>query len=89
MEWLVVSGSRAQYKGTGTINGTGNFTFILTSIDGKLNGGDGKDRFRIKIMEGNAGNGVVYDNQISTADDAGLTLDGTLVNNGSIVIHNK
>jgi hypothetical protein len=31
-EWLVVAGHRAQYKGTGTINGSGNFGFMLTAI---------------------------------------------------------
>lgn len=87
MDWLVVSGSRCQYHGTGTINGTGNYSFILTCIDGKINGGDGKDRFRMKIMDGNQGNGVVYDNQILSTDDAGLTTDGTLVSGGSITIH--
>lgn len=49
-EWLVVSGARAQYKSVGTINGAGNFGFLLTAIDGQLNGGGGgTDKFRIKI----------------------------------------
>ena len=33
-EWLVVAGARAQFKGTGTVNGSGNYGFILTAIDG-------------------------------------------------------
>src|SRR4029079_16336076 len=38
-EWLVVSGARAQYKGTGTIQGrSGSFGFIVTVIDGDLLG---------------------------------------------------
>jgi hypothetical protein len=33
-EWLVISGGfRAEYQGTGTINGAGNYGFILTAID--------------------------------------------------------
>lgn len=32
-DWLVVAGSRAQYKGVGTINGVGSYGFILTAID--------------------------------------------------------
>ena len=71
MDWLVVSGNRCQYHGTGTINGTGNYSFVLTCIDGKINGGDGVDHFRIKIMDTTGG--AVYDNQINTTDDAGLT----------------
>ena len=47
--WLVVSGFKAQYKGTGTINGSGNYEFTLTAYDGQVNGGGGVDRFRIRI----------------------------------------
>ena len=34
--WLVVSGSKAQYKGTGTINGAGSYSFTLTAYDGDI-----------------------------------------------------
>ena len=50
-EWLVVAGARAQYKGEGTINGSGNYGFMLTAIDGQINGGGGVDKFRIKIWD--------------------------------------
>ena len=50
-EWLVVAGARAQYKGTGTINGGGNYGFMLTAIDGAISGGGGIDKFRIKIWD--------------------------------------
>lgn len=46
-DWLVVSGARAQYKGTGTINGSGSYKFMLSAIDGQVNGAGGTDRFRI------------------------------------------
>ena len=47
-EWLVISGGKkAQYKGTGTINGSGNFRFMLTAVDGDQPGGDGVDKLRI------------------------------------------
>jgi hypothetical protein len=87
-EWLVIAGARAQYKGTGTINGAGKYGFILTAIDGSVNGGGGTDRFRIKIWDNNNAGAIVYDNQISTTDDAGLTTPGTLLGGGSIQIHN-
>jgi hypothetical protein len=81
-EWLVVSGARAQYKGNGTINGAGNYGFLLTAIDGQVSGGGGIDKFRIKIS--NATGAIVYDNQMGASDtgDASTALGG-----GSIVIH--
>ena len=85
-QWLVVAGAKAQFKGWGTINGRGNYAFILTAIDGQVNGGGGADRFRIKIWD--EGSGVkVYDNQDGTDDTAGLAGNGTLLQGGSIVIH--
>lgn len=60
-EWLVVAGARAQYKGTGTINGSGSYSFILTVIDGKASGGGGEDRFRPKVW---GPGGVICDNQM-------------------------
>jgi hypothetical protein len=85
-EWLVVAGARAQFKGWGTINGQGNYAFMLTAIDGQVNGGGGVDRFRIKIWDEASGT-MVYDNQHGTDDTAGLVGDGTLVQGGSVVIH--
>jgi hypothetical protein len=81
--WLVVSGARAQYKGLGTINGTGNCAFILTAIDGQVKGGGGVDKFRIKIWDKVTGN-AIYDNQMDAADTADPT---TVIAGGSIVIH--
>jgi len=87
-EWLVISGARAQYKGSGTINGSGDYGFILTAVEGDMPGGGGTDRFRIKIVN-RATNLVVYDNQLATTDDAGLTSPGTLLGGGSIQIQSK
>jgi len=82
-EWLVVAGSRAQFKGYGTVNGAGDFGFLLTAIDGHLNGGGGTDAFRIKIWDRATGT-VVYDNQLG-ADEFGDV--ATAIGGGSIVIH--
>ncbi len=84
-EWLTVAGARAQYKGSGTINGGGDYGFKLTAIDGDLLGNGKPDRFRIKIWENSSG-AVIYDNQ-NSADNADLTTPGTLLGGGSIVIH--
>jgi hypothetical protein len=86
-QWLVVAGARAQYKGTGTVNGAGNYGFLLTATDGQVSGGGGVDKFRIKIWDKNAGDAVVYDNaagpdDIDTSPQQGIA-------GGSIVIHTK
>ncbi|MBI1760163.1 MAG: DUF11 domain-containing protein [Acidobacteria bacterium] len=82
-EWMVISGARAQYKGAGTINGAGDYRFMLTAIDGQEPGGGGADKFRIRIWNNNGG-GLVYDNQMNAPDSADLT---TVLGGGSIVIH--
>lgn len=69
-DWLVITGARAQLKGSGTINGTGRFGFLLTLGDGRLTGGIGGDLLRMKIWNRDAGNSVVYDNVLdATATD--------------------
>lgn len=83
-QWLVVAGARAQFKGHGTIKGReGEYGFMLTAIDGQVNGGGGVDRFRIKIWD-TATDTVIYDNQPEDSDDANITC---VVKGGSIVIH--
>jgi hypothetical protein len=82
-DWLVVGGARAQYKGTGTINGSGGYKFILTAIDGQRPGGGGVDKFRIKIWR-ESDDILVYDNQMGALDTANPT---TALGGGSIVIH--
>jgi hypothetical protein len=89
--WLVVSGYKAQYKGTGTINGSGTYDFTLTAYDGDITGGGGVDRFRIRITGQNNGN-VVFDNRYKTSGGAPEptdmdTADPEAISGGSIVIH--
>jgi hypothetical protein len=83
IEWLVISGAKGQYKGSGTVNGSGNYGFILTATDGAISGGGGSDKFRIKIWDANGG-GVVYDNMIDAPDTADPS---TVIGGGDIVIH--
>ena len=82
-DWLVVAGARAQFKGTGVINGSGNYGFLLTAVDGQVSGGGGADKFRIKIWDRPTGQ-VVYDNQMGVSDDVD---PDTTIGGGSIVIH--
>ena len=81
-DWLVLSGARAQYKGTGTINGAGTFGFLLSAVDGETAGGGGKDKFRIKIVD-KATSQVVYDNMMGAPDSSAAA---TLLGGGSIAI---
>lgn len=56
-DWLVVNkaGMNAQFKGTGTINGTGSYGFMIWATD------NAPDTFRIRIWD-SATDAVVYDN---------------------------
>jgi len=74
-EWLGVNqaGSNAQFKGTGTINGQGEYKFMIWATDGD------PDTFRIKIWEETAGiEIVVYDNGFNQP-----------IESGNIVVHVK
>ncbi len=78
-DWLVVTGSDyAKFKGTGTINGIGDYKFMLWTGDGTDT--DGADTFRIKIWEedGFGNETVIYDNGMDQA-----------IGGGSIVVHTK
>ena len=44
-QWLVVAGSKAQYKGWGTVNGSGVYGFMLSAYD------DTPDRLRMKVSD--------------------------------------
>jgi heme-degrading monooxygenase HmoA len=82
IDWLVVSSSTAQFKGSGTINGTSApngdlYQFMIWAGDGTGDGG--ADTFRIKIwyVENDA-EIIVYDNGIDQ-----------MIGNGNIVVPGK
>ena len=79
---LVISGRRATYRGSGTVNDVPGFRFTLVAIDGHLNNGTGPDRFRIRITNGSGV--VVYDNGLNAAENTDVS---TVLGGGSIVIH--
>jgi hypothetical protein len=84
-EWLVVSGHKAQYKGTGKVNGVPGYGFLLTAYDGNVSGGGGVDKFRIKIWR-LSDSAVVYDTKMGTSDDIDQA-NPVAIAGGSIVIH--
>lgn len=84
-DWLVVSGPQAKFKGTGTVNGSGNYDFLLSATDGDINGGGGVDKFRIKILDKDNNDTIFYDNNLGAFDNANPT---TTITGGNIIIHN-
>jgi hypothetical protein len=85
-EWLVVAGDKTQYRGTGTVGGSGTFGFLLTATDGDVAGGDGVDRYRLKVWDPSAGDAVVYDNALGSPEDIDVA-NPQAIASGSIVVH--
>ena len=83
-DWLVVAGAKAMFKGTGTVNGAGNYGFMLSAVDAAQTPSTDVDLFRIKIWDKDSGDDVVYDNQLGDAEDADPT---TAIGGGSIIVH--
>jgi hypothetical protein len=76
-DWLVVAGMKAKFKGVGTINGAGNYGFMISAIDGDV------DQFRISIWDIATGAGI-YDNQLGEDEMADAT---HAIEGGAIEIH--
>ena len=75
-DWLLVTGSEyARFKGSGTINGEGNYKFMLWAGDNK------PDTFRIRIWEEDEETAEETD-----IYDVGFDQE---IGGGSIVIHTK
>ncbi len=85
-DWLVVIGHWAQLKGIGTINGTGDYGFLLALVDAKRTPSQDADGFRIKIWDRAAMDEIVYDNRPGEPDDSDSL---TEIGAGSIVIRSR
>ena len=83
-EWMLIAGAKAIYKGTGTINGAGNYGFMLSAIDEELTPSTDVDLFRIKIWNKDNGDALIYDNDIGNDNDVDPI---TQLGGGQIVIH--
>lgn len=81
-DYLVISNSMAQFKGTGKIiGGQSGVGFTMTVVDGQLDG-TGTDKIRMKIYNKNNG-AVIYDNQFGASDAA---LPTQAVGTNSIIV---
>jgi hypothetical protein len=80
-ESLVITGSRAQLKGTGTVNGRGTYAFVLTVTGGGRAGVP--DRVRIRIWNPATG-AAVYDNLTGAPDTADPVAP---LRGGNVTIH--
>ncbi|MEA2165345.1 MAG: large repetitive protein [Thermoanaerobaculia bacterium] len=85
MEWLVVAGDKAQYKGSGTVNGSGDYGFLITATDGHFKGNNGVDKFRIKVWNKTTGV-VLYDNVMGASSDID-SANPQAIGGGSVTIH--
>ncbi|MGF3584279.1 MAG: PKD domain-containing protein [Thermoplasmatota archaeon] len=85
--WLVITNHKAMFKGVGTVNGVGNYGFIISVIDSALTpDNDDVDMFRIKIWDKNNNDAIIYDNQLGDEENNDPT---TEIAGGQIVIHKK
>jgi hypothetical protein len=81
-DYLVISNSMAQFKGTGKIiGGQSGVGFTMTVTDGQLDG-TGVDKIRMKIYNKNNGS-IIYDNQFGASD---ATLPTQAVGANSIIV---
>lgn len=75
----------AHYQGEGTTNGSGDYGFMVSVVDGSKKSPIEPDYLRMKIWELASG-AVVYDNQMGDADHVEAT---TAIGGGIILIHGK
>jgi PKD repeat protein len=86
-DWLLVAGHKAMYKGAGTVNGAGDYGFLLSAIDAELTPSADVDKFRIRIWNKDDGDALIYDNQVACSDIGDDAEPCTEIGGGSIVIH--
>ena len=81
-DWFVVGPARGAYRGTGTINGAGNYSFLLSVVDGDDIAAGVVDKLRLKITNKATGS-LIYDSQMGAPDTAMAT---TPVTGGTIEV---
>ena len=84
IELLVVSGNRAQFWGSGTLNGTA-ARFRITAVDGSVNHDDVADAIRVELWDA-SGARLLYDTQPGAPQDAPAT---TPIDGGNIQVRRR
>jgi PKD domain len=82
-DWLVINGPQAQFMGAGSVNGVNGFDFVVTGLDGKLEGKKIPDKLRIRIWNHATGQ-VVYDSQLDGPNSAAPAV---ALGGGEVTIH--
>jgi len=82
--WMTISGPDARLMGVGTLDGQGQYGFLLLATDTDLLAGGEADLIRIKIWNMDQDGQVVYDSQMNDDEDSA---PNTPVGGGSIAIH--
>ena len=70
-QWLVVSKNEAQFYGTGTLAGSGKYSFEVTAFDNNA-GGHTPDQFEIQIW--NTSKTLVYDSGLDAVNVGGIVV---------------
>jgi PKD repeat protein len=81
-DWMVVSGAKVTYQGSGKINGKGTYGFTLSAIDSRKLTGVGSDKVRMRVWN-KASGAVVYDSQPGSPASADPT---TVLKGGNVII---
>jgi len=81
-QWLVASGAKATFKGSGEVDGVPGYGFLISGVDGDLKHIPVPDKFRIKVWEIASGD-IIYDNGSGLTDAEPSTELGA----GNILIH--
>jgi K(+)-stimulated pyrophosphate-energized sodium pump len=82
-EWLVISEEATQFRGLGTINGAGNYGFMLMASNEQICESTGLNKLRLKIWDKKTGK-ITYDNDMGYPENVKPT---TTISNGRINVH--
>ncbi|WP_266205271.1 SBBP repeat-containing protein [Pontibacter kalidii] len=90
MEWLVISGDQAIWKGEGTLNGKGHYGFIASAADAGGRGvNDQGDGLRIRIWDLSRGNAIVFDNYQEGGEMLDMASVVPPISRGQVLINNR
>jgi hypothetical protein len=91
VEWLVITGNSAIWKGIGSVQGQGRYGYVVSVQDAGRRGlNDPNDQLRIRIWDMDRGNAIVYDNFELGGDIYNLAgTAGPTIERGNIVINGR